>query len=134
MALAPFTELQQPGSMKVVNISLNSRMNFQQANNLVKSLSPKHLLIPSQYYDHANTGNPNKTIQPNASLQSILKWRMFDTIYLPIKETFEEGSLSREVKKYPLLVNFFCEKDLINYFNEFQNILLNSFHISLDFN
>ncbi|KAF6041191.1 hypothetical protein EB796_000529 [Bugula neritina] len=83
-ALAPY----QPVSMKVVYCPIDTRLNFSQANKLIRDLRPKYLVIPEQYSSPPSLqpGRTDLIIDPQQS--HLITHRGLDELVLPVKRSY----------------------------------------------
>lgn len=91
-ALTPY----QPLSMKAAYCPIDPRLNFQQANKLIKEIKPKQLIIPDQYTSPPAT-MPQRTdlvISADCPIQS---YRHLDVIDVTLHKNFAKVTLSTEI-------------------------------------
>lgn len=96
-ALAPF----QPLAMKAVYCPIDTSLNFQQANKLIKELKPSVLIIPESY-TNPPIMMPQKTdltIEQSADRQ-IITFDREKVLKLPLKKNQVKVHLSTELAKY----------------------------------
>lgn len=93
-ALAPY----QPLAMKAVYLPIDTSLNFNQANKLLKELKPTHLLLPEQYitpsplYRH----RPDQTLVVEAEC-SMIAFKRGDIVPVPIKRRWEQMNMDSEL-------------------------------------
>lgn len=91
-ALGPF----QPLAMKAVYCPIDTSLNFNQANKLIRDLKPRHLVVPVQY-----TSAP--VLQPHRSDLTIdcenktITFQRGDVLNLPIRRAYEKMELDPEL-------------------------------------
>lgn len=93
-ALAPF----QPLQMKTIYCPIETSLNFQQANKLIKELKPEVLVIPESYL-HPPVNLPHKTdlVIENIPDKPIITFKCGDVIKLPTKRTLNKVYIDADV-------------------------------------
>jgi integrator complex subunit 9 len=95
-ALAPF----HPLSMKVVYCPIETSLNFQQANKLIKDLKPEVLVIPKVYTHPPNiAANRDDLVIDRQIVKQIITFKCGDCIKLPLKRKKNQVFLDPEVAR-----------------------------------
>ncbi|XP_066923310.1 integrator complex subunit 9 homolog [Clytia hemisphaerica] len=93
-ALIPF----QPLTMKAVFCPIDPRLNYHQANKLIKDITPKHLIIPEEYTTPP-VMTPQRTdfvIFSDCPLQS---YKGLDVLNISLKKDYSKIALSPELSQ-----------------------------------